>query len=1619
MLAVFIALSAHARAGSLEGVVFDASSVPVGGIEVSAFSNNGGGWGLVSFTETAADGRYRLDGLPAATYRVLFRDWSQTYAFEYHPDAPRIELAADVVVDGTVVIDAELDPAGRITGRVTDGTGLPLEFPAVFVYAAGVVPELLFVGQVDEPTGIYDVGGLPDGDYLMMFSGRRGTDSFVGYFDRVLRIDDATPIAVLAGEVTSGIDGVLGPPPGGYPGTMRGVVSEAGGGLLPGIEVSLYIAVGPEMWDLVSFTSSASDGSYEFAELPAGTYTVGFRDWNQLYAFEFWGGVSRLEDALPIEIDEIPVIADAALRIGGRIVGALTDPAGAPLSYATVFVHTYEDDPQVLFLSTPDPVDGSYQLGGLPTGDYIVQFTGTQGLASSSEYYDGALSPAEADPVAVLLGATTTGIDGTLGIPPGGVISGRITDPYGRAFDFARVRAFERDGTEWVVAGETETVYDEGEFELPLPPGDYALRFQGGSFLQFDLPTTEYYDDVSGIDASTPVPVVLDQRVEDFDVAIGNLAAGGLSGTVVDRATGAPLQGIEVWVRDRRGRVLYDQIAVTDSAGGYRVSGLWPEGYLVEFYDPDHLYGTLSIGQVLVGEGHVSGVDAVLEVAPAGSLPGAITGRVVDDAGNPVFGIRVSAETLDGSDYGFGFADSRGFYRIRDLDSGSYRIRFTSSDGFWVPEYYDDAREPDQATPVSVARSATTRGVDAELAPAGVITGTITNRFGGEFQIATAIAYAFDGTGWVPAEGTSIAYDSEYRLEGVPVGTYRVELLGRSFSGSPLREFFDEAPTIALATDVPVVAGEVTRDISGSLGEGPPGGIAGRVTDDAGAPLEGIEVTIYDDDFEVEATAVTGPDGAYEAGDLYRGRYYAEFIDPSGAYPAEAYDDVASVAMATPILVDDGTVPGIDAVLDGSGSGPGGGGFRGVVTDAATGAPIEGIRVRCVDEFFTPVAGCSAFTGVDGSYQLAGFLPAGTYFVQLTAANGGWADEWYDDVLRAQSATPLVVTEGLWLDGIDAELDPAGAISGSVSNPGGGAFPLLTVTAYRWTNGTWAPYKSTSRAYETDYALGGLPEGLYRVKFRGGSIFNPGSGIEEYFDDAPSLEEGTDVQVSVGVTTAGIDAILEARGPGAIGGLVTDGNGVGVEGIEVRVFDAGFEIEDEGVTGPDGRYTIDGLFSGRYYVGFADPGGVYPSEAFDDVPTIDLGTPIFVGDQLVGGVDAVLDGSGQGPGGGGIRGTVTDAVSGEPIEGIRVSCVDTFSGFVDSCSTMTAADGSYRLGGFLPAGSYRVTFRADDGFYATEWYDNVRPGQAPTPIIVETGVWSDGIDAALEPAGGFSGTVTNRGGGAYSLTTVTAYRWNGGGWTEYAETRTAYETEYELLGLPAGFYRVKFRGGSIFNPSFGIEEIYDDVLNLADGTDVVVSVGSVVSGIDAVLGNLDGGDAKVQNPSFDTGLDPWVVEALTGSSIHHGSVDVAGSALSGSAEIVAVDATGASTLSQCIAVSGGTGYRFGAWSQIAAVSGAPTAEIRLEFFDNAECAGEAIGAGSSVNQTGASDWRPASGVASAPATAIATRLLLAVGSGNPASYTARWDAAEVRRDDDVILADGFESGSTSAWISAP
>jgi hypothetical protein len=160
--------------------------------------------------------------------------------------------------------EAPSDPS--ISGTVTKaGSGLPITDESVWLYdSGGSSVDLVFT----DGTGKYTFAGLPTGTYLV----RTDVD---GYFDELydnipcpIDCDETTgtPIAVVSGSLTSGIDFVLA-----TGGVISGTVTKAGSGLPITDEfVWLYDSGGSSV-DLV-FTDGT--GKYTFAGLPTGTYFV-------------------------------------------------------------------------------------------------------------------------------------------------------------------------------------------------------------------------------------------------------------------------------------------------------------------------------------------------------------------------------------------------------------------------------------------------------------------------------------------------------------------------------------------------------------------------------------------------------------------------------------------------------------------------------------------------------------------------------------------------------------------------------------------------------------------------------------------------------------------------------------------------------------------------------------------------------------------------------------------------------------------------------------------------------------------------------------------------------------------------------------------------------------------------------------------------------------------------------------------------------------------------------------------------------------------------------------------------------------------------------------------------
>jgi protocatechuate 3,4-dioxygenase beta subunit len=295
--------------------------------------------------------------------------------------------------------------------------------------------------------------------------------------------------------------------------------------------------------------------------------------------------------------------------------------------------------------------------------------------------------------------------------------------------------------------------------------------------------------------------------------------------------------------------------------------------------------------------------------------------------------------------------------------------------------------------------------------------------------------------------------------------------------------------------------------------------------------------------------------------------------------------------------------------------------ISGTVTDPQ-GAPVPGADVWAYTTSDTWVGSLQTVTDAQGSYEFAQVEPGVEYRILFRNATGsGLASEWFDDQPNRQIATRMTLSAAEFVEA-DAQLDQAGAVSGSVSDANGNPVSGVQVLVF-CPGDTWVGSYGSSTASDGSYAIGGLRPADCRVVF----VPPAGSGLaSEWFDDAPNRSLATDTTVSPAQTVVGIDAQLGETG--AISGSVTDANGNPVSGVEVWAFDPGdgFFGFDGTSTASDGAYTIGNLRVANYRVVFRPPteSGL-ASEWFDDAPNRSLATDIMVSPgQTAAGIDAQL-----------------------------------------------------------------------------------------------------------------------------------------------------------------------------------------------------------------------------------------------------------------------------------------------------------------------------------------------------------------------------------------------------------
>lgn len=558
----------------------------------------------------------------------------------------------------------------------------------------------------------------------------------------------------------------------------------------------------------------------------------------------------------------------------------------------------------------------------------------------------------------------------------------------------------------------------------------------------------------------------------------------------------------------------------------------------------------------------------------------------------------------------------------------------------------------------------------------------------------------------------SIAVDGSYFIGDLLPGIYVVKAQARGF----LPEFYDNAAQFVEAKPVQLAAHDTASGIDFSLSRG--AAIAGLITaDEDGAPLAGAHVfatRVVQPDLRHHA--VTNEQGSYVIENLPAGSY-AVFAEAAG-YRGEYYDNAGSLLEAKLVAVTPpGTISGIDLALATASA------IRGQVLDAVSGAPLAKALVTIQasrgprPDFIVR----TAITDHNGNY-VAG-VPSGSYLVMAEAR--GYHREFYDGVRERSQATPVVVEEGKHSAGIDFKLDPFSRITGRVTDqvtgdPLAGAVVLAFCERFASQPPADPSHLNGPYVARTDsngvYRLEGLPGGKYFVMAEARGYLN------EFWQEAPSLEKATALEIPESGEVAGIDFTLE-QGGAITGRVVASADESPIAGAAVHVWMLGSDWAASSQTDRQGNYRVPGLRTAEYVV-YVEVKGFKPM-FYDGADTRETATPVSVtAPNETSGIDFKLQKHSSRRGV--VSGIVTAEADGSPLAHAAVLAVPITPGA--AAFALTNALGEYTLSGLAP-GKYIVLAWARH--FILEFYDNARHWREATPVVVEEGAETGGINFSL------------------------------------------------------------------------------------------------------------------------------------------------------------------------------------------------------------------------------------------------------------------------------------------------
>jgi protocatechuate 3,4-dioxygenase beta subunit len=557
--------------GFLSGKVVDLEDNPIAGAGIQVFTDTklSDGFSYYAYSQTGPDGIYRVGDIPAGSYTVSC--WAQSgwqTLFRYWPDAETIEASTPVQV-------SETEPAENINFRmpihigssVIEGVVRSTEGRVLVNASIQVMPAVepdpstsqvsLYAWVSTDSSGRYSVGQLPAGTYTVQCSYWENISFGQQWFNGAETQEAATPVTLVDREKRTDIDFNLRVRP--IYGTISGTVTNAQTGKpIERAFVEIRPIYSPDMrrfwfrwWNGSAVTDA--NGQYKFEWLTEGKYQV------SAYAD---GGFSFYRNAIVADqADSVFVVggetaaADIALSIRndgpGVIRGRVVSEYGYNIMYANdsrnwsegvSIQKTTDENPVDLavviakpavtvlvwpeserFYNTLSNSDGTYELKGLPAGDYYVQSYSTYTMP---EWYNNVTDPSLASlvrvegvspveginftlsPMLYWRSAEDSGNKGSFG-SNGTTINGKVTDAEGNPVSGAVVYLLNEAGQPMSSANTNP----DGSYAINgAAPGSYYIQASKVGFI------TAFNGNAGSLGDAQPV--VLGNGVTEINIAL-------------------------------------------------------------------------------------------------------------------------------------------------------------------------------------------------------------------------------------------------------------------------------------------------------------------------------------------------------------------------------------------------------------------------------------------------------------------------------------------------------------------------------------------------------------------------------------------------------------------------------------------------------------------------------------------------------------------------------------------------------------------------------------------------------------------------------------------------------------------------------------------------------------------------------------------------------------------------------------------------------------------------------------------------------------------------------------------------------------------------------------------